>query len=255
MSTDLFSLEGKAAVVTGASRGIGRAIALGFARAGADVAVAARTAADLETVAKEIGSLGRRAVAVPTDVTDRAQIVNLIEHAGSELGGLDVLVNNAGGARFVAPLVALRPEGWSKTLTLNLDAVFHGTQVAAQKMIASERGGSIIQVSSVSGIQGSQGLSYYSAAKGGVRLFTQAVAKELAEAGVRVNVIAPGWIATDLNANYRADEDSDRHIRSMIPMKRWGTPEDVVGAAIYLASDASRFVTGATVVVDGGQTA
>ena len=254
MSTELFSLEGKTAIVTGASRGIGRAIALGFARAGADVALAARSEADLKTLADEIEDLGRRALVVPTDVTHRDQIEQLMDRTISELGGLDILVNNAGGTKFMAPIVALRPEGWDKALALNLDAVFHATQLAAQRMV-SAGGGSIIQISSVAGIMGTPGLSFYSAAKGAVRLLSQSVAKELAESNVRVNSISPGWVATDLNANLREDAATEKFVIDMVPMKRWGRAEDIVGAAIYLASDASSFVTGSTLVVDGGQTA
>jgi NAD(P)-dependent dehydrogenase (short-subunit alcohol dehydrogenase family) len=254
MTLERFSLAGKVAVVTGASRGIGRGIALGLAEAGADVAVAARSAEDLETLTKEIDQAGRRALAVPTDVTQRDQIEILIDRTIEELGGLDILVNNAGGTRFMSPLIGLRPEGWDKGLALNLDSVFHATQLAAQRMVASG-GGSIIQIASVAGIQGAEGLSFYSAAKGGVRLFSQAIAKELAQSGVRVNSIAPGWIATDLNAPFHDDEGSNRTIASTIPMGRWGEVEDIVGAAIFLASDASAFVTGATLVIDGGQSA
>ncbi len=254
MSTQLFSLEGKVAIVTGASRGIGRALALGYAEAGADVAVAARNQADLDAVAAEIRSRGRRSLAVPTDVTDRSQIKTLIDRTVEELGPLDILVNNAGGTRFMTPIVSLRPDGWDKALRLNLDSVFHATQLGAQKMLESD-GGSIIQIASVAGIEGAQGLSFYSAAKGAVRLMTQAVAKELAESGVRVNTIAPGWIATDLNAVMWQDESTRRTMEQMIPMGRLGRPEEIVGPAIFLASDASSFVTGTTLVVDGGQIA
>ena len=254
MSTDIFSLGGKVAIVTGASRGIGRAIALGFARAGADVALAARSEGDLKALADEIEETGRRTIVVPTDVTHRDQIEALMDRTVDELGGLDILVNNAGGTRFMAPIVGLRPEGWDKARTLNLDSVFHATQLAAQKMVAGG-GGSIIQISSVAGIIGTQGLSFYSAAKGAVRLLSQSVAKELAESNVRVNSIAPGWVATDLNANLREDEATNKFVTDMVPMKRWGEAEEIVGAAIFLASDAASFVTGSTLVVDGGQTA
>lgn len=254
MTIERFSLAGKVAVVTGASRGIGRAIALGFSEAGADVAVAARSVDDLETLAKEIDSLGRRALVVPTDVTVREDIEALLDRTVSELGGIDVLVNNAGGSNFTSPVVGLRPSGWDKLLKLNLDSVFHGTQLAAQRML-EHGGGSIIQISSVAGIEGAPGLSPYSAAKGGVRLFSQAVAKELAGSGVRVNVIAPGWIETPLNDWMTKDEGILKAIEETIPMGRIGQADEVVGAAIYLASDASSFVTGSTVVVDGGQTA
>ncbi|MFP5351327.1 MAG: SDR family NAD(P)-dependent oxidoreductase [Actinomycetota bacterium] len=253
MTMERFSLEGRSACVTGASRGIGRAIALGFAEAGADVAVAARSEADLETLAKEIDAMGRKALVVPTDVTQRDQLESLIRRTVEEFGKLDVFVNNAGGSNFMAPLTTLRPSGWDKLRTLNLDSVFHGTQLAAQAMV--DHGGSIIQIASVAGIQGAQGLSPYSAAKGGVRLFTQAVAKELATSNVRVNCIAPGWIDTPLNEFMKADENVLKMATDMIPMGRFGTSEEIAAAAIYLASDASSFVTGTTLVVDGGQTA
>jgi NAD(P)-dependent dehydrogenase (short-subunit alcohol dehydrogenase family) len=251
---ELFSLEGKVSVVTGASRGIGRAIALGLADAGSNVAVAARTESDLETLVKEIEGLGRNALSVPTDVLDRTAIETLLDRAIDELGGLDVLVNNAGGTRFVAPITTLRPEGWDKIIDLNLNAVFHATQLAAQRMI-DRGGGSIIQISSVAGVQGAEGLSFYSAAKAGVRLMTQAVARELASSGVRLNSIAPGWIATDLNANMWSDEGIRQSMEDMIPMGRFGRAEEIVGPAVFLASDAASFVTGATLVVDGGQLA
>ena len=254
MSLDRFSLEGKVALVTGASRGIGRAIAIGFAEAGANVAVAARSTEDLNTLAKEIDAAGRRAVVIPTDVTDRDAIQAMVDKTVAELGGLHILVNNAGGSNFMSPLVAMRPAGWDKIRTLNLDSVFHATQIGAQAMLASG-GGSIIQISSVAGIQGAQGLSMYSAAKGGVRLFSQAVAKELAGSNIRVNSIAPGWIATPLNEWMTSDEATLREAEKMVPMGRIGEVHEVVGAAIFLASDAASFVTGSTVVIDGGQTA
>ncbi len=254
MSADRFSLRGKVAVVTGASRGIGKAIAYGLAEAGADVALAARGESGLAALAGDIEELGRKVLVVPTDVLQRDQLQDLVDRTIATLGGLDILVNNAGGARFTSPILGLRPEGWDKVLALNLDAVFHATQIGARAM-AALGGGSIIQISSVAGIEGAPGLSFYSAAKGGVRLMTQAVAKELAQSGVRVNVIAPGWVATDLNADVRDDEGARALLESMIPMGRFAEPDEIVGAAIYLASDAASFVTGSTLVVDGGQTA
>lgn len=253
MSTQLFSLEGKTAIVTGASRGIGRAIALGFAEAGADLVLAARNEGDLEALAKEIDSLGRKALVVPTDVTQRESIENLIRTTVAELGRPNVLVNNAGGSNFMAPLTSIRPSGWDKLRTLNLDSVFHATQLAAQAMV--DTGGSIIQIASVAGIEGAPGLSPYSAAKAGVMVFTQAVAKELATSNIRLNSIAPGWIDTPLNEWMTSDEATLKMATDMIPMGRLGTAEELVGAAIFLASDASSYVTGTTIVVDGGQTA
>lgn len=254
MGLEIFSLEGKTAIVTGASRGIGRSIALGFAEAGAKVTVAARSVDDLETLAKEIEAAGSEALVVPTDVRERESLQALVDQTIERFGKVDVLVNNAGGSNFMAPLVTMRPEGWDKIRTLNYDSVFHATQIAAQAMLASG-GGSIIQLASVAGIEGAPTLSMYSAAKGGVRLFTQAVAKELASSNVRVNCIAPGWIDTPLNEWMTSDEGALREAEKMIPMGRLGTAEEIVGAAIFLASDASSYVTGTTLVVDGGQTA
>ncbi|MEA2517411.1 MAG: hypothetical protein QOG16_1249 [Actinomycetota bacterium] len=254
MPTELFSLTDKIALVTGASRGIGRAIALGFAEAGADVAVAARTEGDLETLAKEIDAIGRKALVLPTDVRDRAAIQGMFDKTVEHFGRLDILVNNAGGSNFMSPIVGLRPEGWDKLRTLNLDSVFHCTQIGAQKMLESG-GGSIIQIASVAGIEGAQGLSPYSAAKAGVIMMSQAVAKELAGSNVRVNSIAPGWIDTPLNEWMTSDEGTLREAVKMVPMGRIGTAEEIVGGAVYLASEASSFVTGATIVIDGGQTA
>lgn len=254
MTLELFALNDKVSIVTGASRGIGRAIALGLADAGADVVVAARSEEDLKTLAKEIENLGRRSLPVVTDVMKRDDIENLINRTVEEFGRLDILVNNAGGANFTAPLVAVRPSGWDKILRLNLDSVFHATQLGAQAMLQSG-GGSIIQIASVAGIMGTQGTSFYSAAKGGVRLLTQSVAKELAQSGVRVNCIAPGWIDTELTTYITGDPEVLKWAESLIPMGRFGKPEEIVGAAVFLASDAATFVTGTTLVVDGGQTA
>jgi 2-deoxy-D-gluconate 3-dehydrogenase len=254
VSVDRFSLQGKVAIVTGASRGIGRAIALGFAEAGADLALAARSEADLESLAKEIDAIGRRAIVVPTDVLKRDDIAELVSRTTAELGGLDILVNNAGGARYTVPIATLRPDGWDKMIDLNLNSVFHATQLAVQYMI-DHKGGSIIQISSVAGITGSPGTSFYSAAKAGVRLMTQSVAKELAQSGVRLNSICPGWITTDLTAYLHQDEGNKKWVESVVPMGRFGEPGEIVGAAIYLASDASSYMTGTSLVIDGGMTA
>lgn len=254
MSTRLFSLEGKVALVTGASRGIGRAIAIGFAEAGADVAVAARSEADLETLVKEVEATGRRGLAVPTDIRSRDAIEAMFERVTSEMGGLHTLVNNAGGSNFMAPLTSLRPEGWDKLRTLNLDSVFHATQIGAQKILESG-GGSIVQVASVAARIGAPGLSPYSAAKAGVIAFSKAVAKELAGSNVRVNCIAPGWVATAMNEFITSDEGLRTATEALVPLGRFGRPDEMVGAAIFLASDAASYITGETIVIDGGYTA
>lgn len=251
MSTALFSLEGKTALVTGGSRGIGEAIALAFADAGADVAVVARSAETLESVAGKITATGRRGLALPCDVTDEGQVRASVDRAIAELGSVEILVNNAGGNRFMATVPDLRPDGWDKVINQNLRSAFIFSHLVGAHM--RERGrGSIINMSSVAGLAGTPGLSAYSAAKFGLRGLTLSMAKELATAGVRVNAIAPGWIRTDLNVAFRGDENAEKVFVSNVPMQRWGEANEIAGAAIFLASDASSYVTGTTIVVDGG---
>ncbi|MHB8511002.1 MAG: SDR family NAD(P)-dependent oxidoreductase [Actinomycetota bacterium] len=253
MSLDMFSLEGRTALVTGASRGIGEAIALTFAEAGADVAVVARSADALETIAGKIGATGRRGLAVPTDVTDEGQITACVERVLSEFGKIDVLVNNAGGSNFMAQVPDMRTSGWHKTISLNLTSAFLFSKLVATHM--RDRGtGSIINMSSVAGVEGAPGLAAYSASKFGLRGLTMSMAKELAYAGVRVNAISPGWIKTELNEAFRPDEEAEKAFVANVPMQRWGEVHEISGAALYLASDASSYMTGQTIVVDGGIT-
>jgi NAD(P)-dependent dehydrogenase (short-subunit alcohol dehydrogenase family) len=229
-------------------------VALGLADAGADVAIAARGREALQAVAHEVESRGRRCVALNADVTHRGQIEEMVRGAAGALGHLDIAVNNAGGAPFLSPLIDLRAEGWTKVLSLNLDAAFYVTQLVARSMIESG-GGSIVQMASVAGVVGAPELSPYSAAKGGLRLMTQAAAIELAAFGVRLNSVAPGWISTDLTKDIQEDERRRAALESRIPMGRFGRPEEVVGAVVFLASDAASYITGTTVIVDGGMTA
>jgi 2-deoxy-D-gluconate 3-dehydrogenase len=254
MGLDLFSLEGKRALVTGASRGIGAAIALAFADAGADVAVTARTESDLAAVADKARASGRHAVAAPADATDREQVSSAVDRVVSELGGIDILVNNAGGSRFMAPLVMTREDGLQKGLRLNLDSVFWFLKAAGPHLLAKGRG-SVINVASVAGLRSSPLLIAYGAAKAAVINITNTLAIEWGSAGVRVNAIAPGWIKTDLNKALWSDESTLAGMTKGVPLQRLGEVEDVVGAAIFLASDASAYVNGATIVIDGGMTA
>lgn len=250
----MFSLEGKVALVTGGSRGIGEAIALAFAEAGADVAVAARNQEALDAVAGKIGATGRRGLAATCDVTDETQVRACIDRVASELGRLDIVVNNAGGNRFLAPVPDLRPDGWDKIIAQNLRSAFLFCHVAGGIM-RQQGSGSIINMSSVAGLEGAPGLSAYSAAKFGLRGLTMSMARELGTAGVRVNAISPGWIRTDLNANFRGDSEAEKAFVANVPMQRWGEPSEIAGAAVFLASDASSYVTGTTIVIDGGLTA
>jgi NAD(P)-dependent dehydrogenase (short-subunit alcohol dehydrogenase family) len=246
-------LEGKVALVTGGSRGIGRAIGLALARDGADVALAARGSEDLAQVAKEVEAEGHRALSVPTDVTDPQQVGELVERVAGELGTVDVLVNNAGGAPFLSTVDAIREEGFEKYLRLNFTSAFYCTKAVAP-ILLGKGSGCVINVASVAGLTASPGLTYYGAAKAAMINLTRTVAREWASSGVRVNAIAPGWIETDLNVGARQDPNFYETIRSSIPMGRWGRAEEVAAVARFLASDAASFITGSIIVVDGGQT-
>lgn len=246
-------LDGKVALITGGSKGIGKAVALAYAREGADIALAARGPEDLERTAKEVEALGRRALAVPTDVSDNEQVKALVEKTTAELGTIDILVNNAGAAPFMSTMDSIREDGFEKYFRINFNSAFYCTHAVAPILL--EKGsGSVVNMASVAGYIASPGLTYYSTAKAAMINLTKTVAREWAASGVRVNAIAPGWIETDLNEGARQDPGWYEGIRSMIPMGRWGTPEEVAAVALFLASDASSYMTGSIIVIDGGQT-
>jgi 2-deoxy-D-gluconate 3-dehydrogenase len=248
-----FDLTGRRALVTGASRGIGREIALAYARAGADVAVLARNAELLEGVAGEVRALGRRAVVATADVLDADATRAATAEAIEALGGLDILVNNAGGNSFSTPVASMRMSGWEKTMRLNLDSIVHITQVSLPAL--GEGGGSIINVSSVAGLRGAPTMAHYGAAKAALISLTQSLAVETAWMGVRVNALVPGWIETDLTDFLRASDDAERAALNRVPMQRWGRVEEIAEPAVFLASDAASFMTGQVLVVDGGLSA
>jgi NAD(P)-dependent dehydrogenase (short-subunit alcohol dehydrogenase family) len=249
-----FDLTGRTALVTGASRGIGRAIALGLARAGADVAVSARDEGLLEQVRAEVEALGRKAFVLPADVTDAEACVRLAEDAVAALGRLDVLVNNAGGSSYMGAFTDLRFKGWEKTMRLNVDSIVHLSQAVGRHML--ERGsGSIINVASVAGLTATPLLAAYGASKAAVISLTKTLAIEWGPQNVRVNALCPGWTRTDLNKDLWSDEGLAAQMVSTTGLKRWAVAEEMVGPTLFLASDASSYVTGQALVVDGGQTA
>ena len=250
---DARALEGQVAIVTGAGRGIGRAIALAFARAGAAVTLASRTERELEAVAAEVEDLGQRALVVPTDVADEGAVDRLVERTATELGTLDVMVNNAGAAPFLAPFMETRPEGFAKYFGVNFWSVVYGTR-AAGRVLLDRGSGCILNLASVDALMVDPELSYYGAAKAAIVSLTKAVALEWAPRGVRVNALAPGWIDTPMNQPERDDADRERQILSEIPMGRWGRPEEIAEAALFLCSSAASFITGTVLVADGGQT-
>ncbi|MBI1352636.1 MAG: glucose 1-dehydrogenase [Actinomycetales bacterium] len=245
------ALEGRTAIVTGASRGIGRAIALLFADAGADVVLVARTQSTLDDVFEQVSRSGGRAVAVAADLGLPETPADVAARALSEFGRIDVLVNNAGGNSFMVPLADMRFSGWEKTMRLNLDSTVRMIQAVLPTM-TEQASGSIINVSSVTGLRGSPLMSHYGAAKAAVISLTQSLAIELGTTGVRANALVPGWIATDLTDFLRDDEGLEHSLLDRVPMKRWGRPQEIAEGALFLAGDASSFMTGQSLILDGG---
>lgn len=251
MSVARFDLTGRAAIVTGGGRGIGKALALGLAGAGANVAVAARTASEIEETAAEIRALGRKALALPTDVRLSEQVVNLVQKTYEEWGRLDIMVNNAGGT-FSAKTLEMSDGAWDAIIRENLKSAFLGSKEAGKIMLNQKRG-SIINIASIAGLFSYQMNASYGAAKAAIIALTKTLAADLGSYHVRVNAIAPGFIETaGLLQVYAARPGIREKRMASVPLGRLGKPEDIVGVTIFLASDASDYVTGQTLIVDGG---
>ena len=249
----VFDLTGQRAMVTGASRGLGRHFALTLARSGAQVALAARGIDRLEEAVKEIEGFGGSAVAVGVDVTDGKSVEACIKRAENALGPIDILVNNAGIA-VTKSLLEHAEEDWDSVLDTNLKGTWLMAQEVARRMVRREQGGSMINIASVLGERGISQLPGYCASKGGIINLTRAMAVELAPHGVRVNTIAPGYIETDMNRQFFATQAGQRLIKR-IPQRRLGQVEDLDGVLLLLASGASRYMTGSVITIDGGQSA
>ncbi|MBU2643556.1 3-oxoacyl-ACP reductase FabG [bacterium] len=247
MNLEIFSLKGKVAIVTGAGRGIGKAIALGMADAGADLAIAARTTDQVETTAGEIRKKGCQAIAITADVRFKDQVEKMVADTVRHFGRIDILVNNAGGM-FAVPTMEMSENQWNVTISENLTSVFFCSQ-AVGKIMMTQKSGAIVNIASIVGIVAQPLNAAYAASKAGVINLTKTMATDLAAYNIRVNGIAPGLIVTP--GTEWLYEDPKGAI-SEIPLARGGTPEDIAGGVIYLASDASRYVTGETIVIDGG---
>jgi len=246
----LFDLSGNVAVVTGGNGGIGRGIALGLAEAGAAVAVLGRNDEKNQQVLAELKKIGVPSLALKVDVTDRAGLEPAFEGVESELGGVGILVNNAGNVSLSGGVLQEKPDDWDKVIETQLNAVFLLSKIAARAMVRHNRG-KIINIGSMYSFFGSGLVPSYSAAKGAIVQLTKSMAIELAPHNIQVNAIAPGWIETDMTAPVRTMPMNDE-ILARTPAGRWGQPEEVAGTAVYLASRASDFVTGTTIRVDGG---
>lgn len=250
MSNDT-RLDGKVAVVTGSSRGIGRAIAIKFAREGASVVVNSRKKADAEKVVKEIMEEGGRAVAIEADVSKAKDVQKLVAAAVKSFGKLDIFVNNAGIISF-SSFLELKEEDWDALMAVDLKGVYLCMQAAAKQMIKQGKGGKIINISSIAGFIGFPKLAHYCAAKAGVIELTKEAAIELAPYKINVNSIGPGAIKTDMTKGIESDPMQLKQILARIPLGRLGEPEDIANAAAFLASDEADYMTGEVVFVDGG---
>jgi dehydrogenase/reductase SDR family protein 4 len=248
-----FSLEGKVALVSGGSRGIGRACALAFAENGADVVVSSRKLADLDAVAEEIKARGRKGMAVASHIAKVEESANLVEKVKAEFGRIDILVNNAGTNPYFGPIIDAEEWAWDTTMNVNLKGPFILGQLVARVM-REQGGGSIINTASVGGMRPGQMQGIYSVTKAGLIMLTKVMATEWGKYNIRVNAIAPGVIRTRLSEALWKEPAVGEAATKRTALGRLGEPDDVAGAVLYLASDASSYVTGETIVISGGST-
>ena len=256
MAKSPFSLDGKTAIVTGGGTGIGKSIAIEFAKAGADVALCSRKMEHLEPVMKEIQRLGKRSFALAVDVRQEEQMQGMVERAVREWGRLDIMVNNA-GASFRAKPEDISINGWNTVVGINLNGVFLGCKWAGRQMMQQKTGGAIVNISSIAGVYGSTMMSHYGAAKAAVITLTRELGTAWARKGIRVNCIAPGPVETEgyLDVLTKTDPEAEKTYKAVaarVGMGRWGKVDEIAYPCIFLASDASSWMTGETIVVDGG---
>lgn len=256
MAQSPFSLDGKTAIVTGGGTGIGKSIAIEFARAGADVAICSRKLEHLEPVSKAIHDLGRRTFAMAVDVRQEDQVKAMVERGVSEWGRLDVMVNNA-GASFRSKPEDISINGWNTVIGINLNGVFLGCKWAGKQMMQQKTGGVIVNISSIAGVYGSTMMSHYGAAKSAVITLTRELGVAWGRKGIRVNCIAPGPVETEgyLDVLKQAGPDGKKTydaVAARVGMGRWGKVEEIAYPCVFLASEASSWMTGETIVIDGG---
>ncbi|MCH6264183.1 MULTISPECIES: 2-dehydro-3-deoxy-D-gluconate 5-dehydrogenase KduD [Neobacillus] len=248
-SLDFFNLAGKVAIVTGGNKGLGQAYAVALAKAGADLFVVSRSE-DWNETKKLIEETGQRAVFFQADLSDRAKVKQAAAECMNEYGRIDILVNNAGTIRR-APILEYKEEDWDAVMEINLNSIYLLSQEVAKVMV-KQRSGKIINIASMLSFQGGKFVPPYTASKHAVAGLTKAFANELAEYNIQINAIAPGYIATDNTAPIRADEKRNAEILSRIPAARWADPSDLMGVVVFLASDASNYMNGHILAIDGG---
>lgn len=250
MILDKFKLDGKIALVTGASVGLGQGMALALTEAGADVACHCLNPGEADQTVAKIEQMGRRAVSIAGDMSDKETPKRVVADTIAEFGRIDILINNAGMIRRT-PAVDFSEEDWSTVIEVNLSSVFRTSQAAGRHMI-EQGAGKIVNIASLLSFQGGITVPAYTASKSGVAGVTKALANEWAKHNINVNAIAPGYMATDNTTALRADETRNRQILERIPAGRWGTPDDLAGTAVFLSSAASDYLQGHILVVDGG---
>ena len=249
-----FSLEGKVALITGSSSGIGRGAAVAFAEAGADVALVARREEELARTAQMVEKTGRRSLVIPADITHYARFPDIVEMVAREFGRLDILVNNAGTTRRVAAL-DMSEDDWDHVMDTNAKSVLFMSQAVAPVMIEGKCGGKIINTASLATDRARENIAGYGASKAAVAQITRTLALELAPHDIQVNAVAPGYIKTDLTEPLSRDEEFSDWVLARVPAGRWGRPEDVAGVMVFLATPAADFITGQVIYADGGWTA
>ncbi len=246
-------LKGRVALITGSTRGIGKELAIGFAREGADLIINGRNPEKTEAVAKEIEALGVRTQPVAADVSVSQDVARMVEEGISSFGRIDILVNNAGVNPFILEAEKIKEEGWDQVLDINLKGVFLCCQAVGRKMI-HQGGGRILNISSAAGILGEQGFLPYCVSKAGVMVLTRILAYEWSKHNIFVNAIAPGLVAGGMNTPILSKEALVSGLTRQVPLRRLGTPEEIVKVAVFLASDDASYINGTTVVADGGMT-